>query len=421
MKYKKYELNNYNLYTIYTDRFKTINFKVNIRVKYEKECDKFFPMLWRMLTRTSSKYSSIKDINRACAKVYDPFFSINSIESGKEIILSLSGSFINEKYTESGMNEKSIKFLLPFLFKPRIINNEFESEIFNLEKEKLINRYKSIKDYPRDYTGAMIEYYMNSRGFQEYSIEEIIEETKKLTSKELYNFYLKVLNEGLLDIFVCGNIDFDKMKNIFEKNILFNGKRKEKTNHIINQKNYNEDIKKYIEKSNNLQSNLALGCKIIDMTDFERDYVLTVYSWILGGGMNSLLHQTVREKNSLCYYIYTVKDKLRGILKIFSGINYKDFDKVLKLIKKEMDNIEKGKFSLELLENVKKIYLNSLTSIEDYQEDLIGNFISEIYLKDDNLSLKRKKISQVTKESLMEFAKKVHIDTVYLLKGDENE
>ena len=160
-----------------------------------------------------------------------------------------------------------------------------------------------------------------------------------------------------------------------------------------------------MDDSNNVQSNLAIGCKILDMTDFERDYVLSLYSWILGGGMNSLLHQSVREKNSLCYYIYTVRDKLRGVLKIFSGIDYKDYDKVLKLINKEMDNIINGNFSDELLENVKKIYLSSLKSIEDYQDDLIGNFISEIYLNDDDLSIRRKKIEKVSKLDLMVFAK----------------
>ena len=421
MKYKKYELNNYNLYTIYTDRFKTINFRVNIRFPYEKECDKYFPMLWRMLIRTSSKYDSLKEINRACARVYDPYFSVRTIESGREIILSLSGSFINEKYTEENMNEENIKFLIPFLFNPKIIDGGFDPEIFKLEKEKLISSYKGIKDYPRDYANAMVEYYMNSRGFQEYSLDEIIEETKRLTAKELYEFYLKVMSEGVLDIFVSGNIDFDKMKSIFEKNISFSGKRHKEIKHKINQENYNKKIKEYVDDSNNVQSNLAIGCKILDMNDFERDYVLSIYSWILGGGMNSLLHQSVREKNSLCYYIYTVRDKLRGVLKIFSGIDYKDYDKVLKLINKEMDNITNGNFSDELLENVKKIYLSSLKSIEDYQDDLIGNFISEIYLNDDDLSIRRKKIEKVSKKDLMEFAKKVHMDTIYLLKGEDYE
>ena len=61
MKYKKFDLGNYNLYTIVTDRFKTIDLKINIRIEKKKEYDKYIPMLWRMLVSTSSKYDPLKE------------------------------------------------------------------------------------------------------------------------------------------------------------------------------------------------------------------------------------------------------------------------------------------------------------------------------------------------------------------------
>ena len=57
------------------------------------------------------------------------------------------------------------------------------------------------------------------------------------------------------------------------------------------------------EKLHINQSKLVLGLKIDKMTDFELRYVLSVYSYILGGGPDSKLFKNVREKNSLCYYI----------------------------------------------------------------------------------------------------------------------
>ena len=420
MKYKKYKLNNYNLYTVKTDRFKTINIKINIRVKSEKEDEKYYPMLWRMLSRTSKYHSSIKEINRACVKIYDPSYSIKVMESGKEDILLLSASFINEKYTENGMNEESIKFLLPFIFEPKIINNAFDEEIFKNEKETLIDNYKEIKDHPRKYVSGKIEYLLESRGYKTYSLEELIEETKKITSKELYEFYLKVMSKGKLDIFVCGNIDPEEMKNIFEKHINFKGERKGKINHIVNPK-ASKKIKIVEEESHNIQTNLAIGCKTIDLTTYERNYVLSAYSHILGGSMNSLLHQTVREKNSLCYYIYSNYTLLEGTLKIYTGIDYKDFNKVYDLIKKEMDNIIKGNFNHKLIDNYKQIYLSSLKSIEDYENDTIGNYISEIFIGTDNIENKRKNVEKLTKEDIMNLAKKIQIDTVFVLKGDEHE
>ena len=43
--------------------------------------------------------------------------------------------------------------------------------------------------------------------------------------------------------------------------------------------------------------------KLDGLTDFERNYVLPIYGYILGGGPDSRLFKTVREKHSLCYTV----------------------------------------------------------------------------------------------------------------------
>ena len=418
MEYKKFNMDNYDLYTIVTDRFKTISLKINIRIKNKKENAKYLSMLKRMLISTHYKYNCLKEINKAAASIYDPAYSIKTLNSGREDIISLSASFTNEKYTEIGMNEKNIKFISDFLFNPKIVDGGFDNEIFEIKKEKLLSQLLSIKDHPREYADFRIEEEMDVYGYREYSLDELTETTKDLTNTELYDFYKKIINEGKLDIFVCGNFDPNCIKNIIEKTIKFSGCYQDNPNHIINQTNYRDNYKLIIDDSNNFQSNLIVGCKCVDITDFERKYVFVLYSWILGGGMNSLLNQTVREKNSLCYYIYAVRKNLVGIMKICAGINSNDFDKTLYLIKDEMKNMVKGNFSDELLDGVKNIYYNSLKSIEDYQNDMLGSFISEKYTGSDDIKTRREMMEKITKHDIMKFAKKVHIDTVYLLKGD---
>ena len=44
--------------------------------------------------------------------------------------------------------------------------------------------------------------------------------------------------------------------------------------------------------------------------------------------------------------------------------------------------------------------------------------ISEVFLNYDNIDKRKKEMEKITKEDIMNFAKKVHIDTVYLLKGE---
>ena len=417
MDYIDYDMNGFDLHVIKTDRFKTISYNINIRFDDEKDTERYMGLLSRLLIQTSKKYDSLRDINVACASIYDPSYNIRVLSSGSKDILTLTASFANEKYTEVGMNEANFKFLTSFIFEPKIIDNGFDREVFEIQKEKLLEYYRTMKDRPQDYAGGRLSEEMKCKKYDVMSLDDLIKSIESLTAKDLYSFYKKIMDEGKLDIFVCGDVEPLEIRDIFSKLIKFKG-TKEKLEHLVKQTSYNKKERIIIEPSNNVQSNLAIGCKLMDLTDFERNYVFVLYSWILGGGMNSLLTQTVREKNSLCYYIYAVRQNLFETMKIYAGINGSDFDKTYSLVKEEMNNMEKGNFSLELFEGVKEIYYNSLIKIEDSQSEIVGNYTSELFTHNDKIDVRKKQMEKVTKEDVMNLAKKVHIDTVYLLKGE---
>ena len=418
MEYLNYDMDGYEVHVIKTDRFKTVFYSVNIRFDDERETERYTSLLSRLLMQTSHKYNSLRDINAFCASIYDPSYNIRVLNSGKENILSLTASFANEKYTEKGMTEKNIKFLSEFIFEPKVIDGGFDREVFETQKEKLLQYYRALRDNPQNYANSRLSEEMKVRKYDVMKLDELIQSVSTLTALELYDFYKKVMSEGKLDIFVCGDVDGDEIKKIIGKSIKFNGSKKGDINHLVRQCDYNKKEKIVIEPSSNTQSNLIVGCKLLDLTDFERKYVFVLYSWILGGGMNSLLTQTVREKNSLCYYIYAARQNLFETMRIYAGINGEDFDKTYKLIKEEMDNMEKGNFSIELFEGVKEIYYNSLIKTSDSQSDLVASYTSELFIGNDSLDIRRKEMEKVTKEDVMNLAKKVHIDTVYLLKGE---
>lgn len=418
MEYLNYDMDGYEVHVIKTDRFKTVFYSVNIRFDDERETERYTSLLSRLLMQTSHKYNSLRDINAFCASIYDPSYNIRVLNSGKENILSLTASFANEKYTEKGMTEKNIKFLSEFIFEPKVIDGGFDREVFETQKEKLLQYYRALRDNPQNYANSRLSEEMKVRKYDVMKLDELIQSISMLTALELYDFYKKVMSEGKLDIFVCGDVDGDEIKKIIGKSIKFNGSKKGDINHLVRQCDYNKKEKIVIEPSSNTQSNLIVGCKLLDLTDFERKYVFVLYSWILGGGMNSLLTQTVREKNSLCYYIYAARQNLFETMRIYAGINGEDFDKTYELIKKEMDNMEKGNFSMELFEGVKEIYYNSLIKTSDSQSDLVASYTSELFIGNDSLDIRRKEMEKVTKEDVMNLAKKVHIDTVYLLKGE---
>jgi len=157
------------------------------------------------------------------------------------------------------------------------------------------------------------------------------------------------------------------------------------------------------------------------MTDFELRYVLNVYSYILGGGPDSKLFKTVREENSMCYYISSSAQPLNSILTISAGINKNDFNKAVTLIKKEVANMKKGKFNDDDIIKAKITYINSLKELEDSPQSLLSLYAGIEYLNSDDINQRFVKINKVTKANVIKLASKIHLDTIYLLEGETDE
>ena len=417
MKYYDYDMDGFKLHVIKTNRFKTVFYSINIRFEDNKDSEVYTSLLSRMLIQTSSKFNSLREINTYCASIYDPSYNIRVLDSGSENILRLTSSFANEKYTEKGMLLKNLEFLTSFIFEPKIVDGGFDKEMFDKKKKKLLEYYKSMKDNPKEYAKGRLAEEMQIKKYKVLKLDDLISGISNLSEVELYNFYQSIMSKGCLDIFICGDVDEKEVKKIFSKLIKFKGTHK-KINHLVKQHDFKDMPNIVVDKTNNTQSNLIIGFKLDNLSDFERNYVFVLYSWILGGGMSSLLSQTVREKYSLCYYIYAVRQNLFETMKIYAGIDGVNFEKTCNLIQDELENMENGNFSLELFEGVKEIYYNSLIRIEDSQDDLVASYASEIFINNDSISDRKKNMSKVTKEDVMNLAKKVHVDTIYLLKGE---
>ena len=417
MKYYDYDMDGFKLHVIKTNRFKTVFYSINIRFEDNKDSEIYTSLISRMLIQTSSKFNSLREINTYCASIYDPSYNIRVLGSGSENILRLTSSFANEKYTEKGMLLKNLEFLTSFIFEPKIVDGGFDKEMFDIQKEKLLEYYKSMKDNPKEYAKSRLAEEMQIKKYKVLKLDDLISGISNLSEVELYNFYQSIMSKGCLDIFICGDVDEKEVKKIFSKLIKFKGTHK-KINHLVKQHDFKDMPNIVVDKTNNTQSNLIIGFKLDNLSDFERNYVFVLYSWILGGGMSSLLSQTVREKYSLCYYIYAVRQNLFETMKIYAGIDGVNFEKTCNLIQDELENMENGNFSLELFEGVKEIYYNSLIRIEDSQDDLVASYASEIFINNDSISDRKKNMSKVTKEDVMNLAKKVHVDTIYLLKGE---
>lgn len=426
MKYTKTSNYSYNLHIIKTNKFKTVTIQVNFKRKIKKEEITLRNMIVNMLCESNDVYKTERELLIATEELYSLVHRSANYSSGKYNVMSFEVSFLNEEYTEPGMLDKSIEFLYNIIFKPNIEKEngkvKFNQEQYNIAYNSLKDRILSIKEEPSYYARVRMLEKMEPDSYVSYRGCGYIEDLENLDSAKLYKYYESILNSDILDIFVIGNVNVSHIEKVIsEKFKEIRTLKKPSESHFLTFKKHRLVPKTFKEKLNINQSKLVLGLKIDKMTDFELRYVLSVYSYILGGGPDSKLFKNVREKNSLCYYITSQPYPLYSMLIISAGINKKNFKNTLSLVKKEIHNMKKGKFNNDDIIKAKITYINSLKELEDNPNSLLGLYAGIEYLKSDTLEERLLKINKVTLQDVIRLASKIHLDTVYLLEGDINE
>lgn len=423
MEYKKIDMTAFNLHLIKTDRFKTINIRVCLRDNINKDEITLRNMLTSFLTYSTDTYPTKRDMVLKAQDLYGVNVYTKSYRSGRFNMINFCMSLLNEKYTEKGMLEESVKFLSDVIFKPNFYKEEEFNQAYKFLYDNMESSMRGIKENPTTYSVIRMLEEMDKDMPYSYREFGYLEDLEKLNKEDLISYYEKILNSSLVDVYVIGNINENETEELFKKYFNFTTYKRPKESQLIEHDSLPTKSKTVKEQEDSNQSKLSIGCKIGSLTEFERNYVLTIYNMIIGGNSESKFFQIIREKHSLAYYVYSSLNKLDSLMIIKAGISKENFNTTIKLIKKLMKEMEEGNFTDENINVVKESYISLLKEIEDNENAIIETYLAKDVLNLGDIEERKKEIMKVTKEDIIKVAKKIKIDTIFLLEGvleDEN-
>ncbi len=418
MNYKKIEDNEWNLHIVNSNRFRIISIVVFLTKKFDKNDIAYANLLTQNMTFTSKKYNTKNKMSKIYEDLYGAHVSGSFGITGALESFSFSLDFLNPKYTDKKYFKKTLDYFTEILFNPNVKNNEFENTYFNILKNDLISNIKAIKDDSRKYGSIEYAKLMYKGTPNEYSVYPEIEDLEKITPKSLYEFYKKLFDGNYkIDIVVHGDLDYDitkyiknsfnNVKGLKDKGLSFN---------VIH--NYKANIEEKIDNLPFNQSRLYMGYRLNNLSQYELNYVLRVYNTILGTMNDSILFNIVREENSLCYAIGSYYSKYNPSLTIYAGINKKNYEKTVKLIKECVESM-KNKKTVEKLFNYAKKTIN--TYLNNYYDDLsmqINNCWTKEFEDVADVETIREMIEKVTLDEVISLNDKISLAVIYLLKGD---
>ncbi len=374
-----------------------------------------------VLKRGSAEYSTNLKIQRELEENYGAKLSMGVNKRGEKHILRFSIETVNREYVkDKDYIYNVLKLLKSIMFNPLVEDDYFKQSYLDQEKKNLKTRIEGRINNKRSYAiERCIEEMCEDERFSIYPLGNI-EDLEKIDGNLLYKHYKDIISTSPVEVFYTGQYDDKLIENLRE---FISLDRQEVIDIPSEELIYSVENTKTIEEDLDVvQGKLVLGYRTGIHYKDELYNGLLLAADIIGGGPNSKLFKNVREKESLAYYITSTVFKYKSIMTIDGGIEFENFQKTLDIVKKQIEEVQRGDFTDKDIEVSKKSIRSSMESVKD-NIFLISSFFFSQRLSGDNRSLEKiiSDIENVKREEIIEASSKISLDTVYFMKNSKIE
>jgi predicted Zn-dependent peptidase len=246
------------------------------------------------------------------------------------------------------------------------------------------------------------------------------EDLDYITTENMKRHFADVVNTSMVDIIVVGNITENEISTLTEKYLPFNDR--ENSIQPAEYKCAKKAIKEVREVSDVVQTRLCIGIRTNISPVGEEWIESVVANEIFGGSSNSLLFSAMREEEGLCYYVSSILYRYKGLMVIQAGINGKNVDKSVSVIKKAFANVKKCEFNVDMVKDavnsVADRYMMSTDSSAEIMDYHLNCLIAGEEMSLTEISEKTKNIAnKFLNEALNKVLNKSFIDTIFVLEG----
>ncbi len=414
-----------NITIIKDHKFKNIVISVRFLSKLNKEEIAAKMVLANVLNDVSNTYDTKQKAIQQLDYMYGSALSITSSIIGDGQITVAKAKSIHPKFIDNKVDllKEQFALLASFLLDPLRENDSFLKSNIEEAKKMQEDYLKRVMDDPSAFSMQEATRIAAKEQPLGVSASQTIKQVQELDVEAVNEQYKKMINNDKVDILVFGDVDETyvlELANTYLKPIV-RDQEAIKVNYCLNHTSLEPIIYGYRDIS---QSYISSVYTTSIANDDKRFPALRVANAIFGQLPSGLLFQNVREKNSLCYSIYSMINPYDGALMISTGVEAKNIQKTLQLIKEQFEVMQCGDFSDDLLSTAKIMLINSLQSANDDIDSILAFAYRNILLNSkETIAQSIAAIEQVSKEDVIAVMQQCQYVTSYVLtqKGEADE
>ncbi|MDE7262899.1 MAG: insulinase family protein [Oscillospiraceae bacterium] len=416
---KKIKENTYLTY-IPSEKFKTSFFSAQMIVPLARETAGLNALLVNVLSRGTVRCPDMAAIGRELDMLYGARLEPAVRKKGENQMFGFVASCVDDRFLPQGQKlmERMADLLGEFWCDPVTKGGRLLEDYVDSERENLADLIRSDINDKRSYAARRLMEEMCRE--EPYGVSRIgrAQDVEKISLQRLNRHYKAILPTARLELFYCGSAREERVIGAFTRAFAALPRQGEALPAPTTRRPVPPEYRLVAEEMDVTQGKLCLGFRT-DSADMPATMLMNT---MFGGYSNSKLFLNVREKLSLCYYAGSAYHRLKGIITVSSGIEFANYDRAVEEIFAQLEAIRRGEWEDWELEGALQFLLNGLRSMKDSAGALEDYILGQAAVGgDETLEGLSAALRQVTPQRIQDAAAAVGPDTVYFLKGKEEE
>ncbi|MFC0471994.1 EF-P 5-aminopentanol modification-associated protein YfmF [Halalkalibacter kiskunsagensis] len=416
------ELKGLTVHTVRTDKYKTNSLILMMRAPLTKETVAMRALLPHILQNGTANSPTRKQLRERLDDMYGAMLSTDVQKKGEEHVITIRLDVANERFLSDAtpLFEQAIALLGEIVLHPHIENGAFSQSVVESEKRSLKQRIQSVYDDKMRYANVRVTEEMCKDEPFALTAFGTESEVDSISSQSIYDYYQEILSADQFDLYMVGAIDSEQAETIVAENFKTLSTNKEASPFQASASPEIKDVRVVNEEQDVKQGKLHMGFRTYT-TYADSDYVaMQVCNGLYGAFSHSKLFINVREKESLAYYAASRFESHKGIMMVMSGIEFSKYDRAVEIIKEQFEAMKQGDFTEAEVEQTKAMLKNQLLETADVARGFVElSYHQVVSGKKRSIDEWLQQIDAVTKEDIVQVARKVKLDTIYFLKGKE--
>ena len=406
-----------------TRKFKTATVKVFLRCDLEPRVATEVAALPFVLRRGTERVPSLRGLSRRLEELYGASLEPHLDKVGEQQVLSFSLRVLGERFLPKGGSvlAEGIELLSDLILRPaRDERGELRAEEVAQEKVKIQRRIEGLLNDKGSYAAEKLVSTMCEG--EPYSVFEFgsLADLPDLDGASLEARRRALVERSPIDVYAVGAFDPAQLRELVAQAFALEGRQpsplRGTTPHPAPR-----EVREVVEHMGGLsQSKLCMGLRTDLRVGDEDFWDLLVATGVLGGFPHSKLFRNVREAEGLCYHASASLERYKGLMFMFAGIDAENADKTRDMCLAQLEAIRQGEVSPDELDNTVAAFRQAYRGILDRPTSLMNfDYLMSVHGGSGTPEDAIAAVAGVTREGIQAAARRVRLDTVYLLAPEE--